>query len=344
MDFEIQTSFIEELETEWNELLGRTASHAPFLRYEYLSAWWETRGGGEWPQESQLILITARRDGRLAGAAPLFYVKDHHGKPALLLVGSIEVSDFLDLMAAPGDIAAFCRELLAFLPAAGLPHWETLDLYNILDTSPTLPALQTAAKEAGWGCEQEKLQHSPYIPLPGDWETYLAGIDKKQRHEIRRKIRRAEESEKPVTWYLVQDGNTLEEETDALMKLMAFEEDKAAFLTEPIRRHFHNVVRCAFERDCLHLAFLTIGGEKAAGYFGFNYLNRLWIYNSGMDPAFRDYSPGWVLLGYQLRWANEAGFTEFDFMRGDEEYKYRFGALDRFVVRAALTPPVAALE
>jgi len=47
-----------------------------------------------------------------------------------------------------------------------------------------------------------------------------------------------------------------------------------------------------------------------------------------------EFSPGWVLLGSLLQWANERHVAEFDFMRGDEEYKYRFGAVDRFVVRA----------
>jgi CelD/BcsL family acetyltransferase involved in cellulose biosynthesis len=56
-----------------------------------------------------------------------------------------------------------------------------------------------------------------------------------------------------------------------------------------------------------------------------------------LNRDFYEYSPGWVLLGYLLRWANEQGRSEFDFMRGNEEYKYRFGAIDRSVVRACLT-------
>jgi CelD/BcsL family acetyltransferase involved in cellulose biosynthesis len=46
-----------------------------------------------------------------------------------------------------------------------------------------------------------------------------------------------------------------------------------------------------------------------------------------------DISPGWVLLGHMLQWANEQKRIEFDFMRGNEEYKYRFGAIDRHVLR-----------
>jgi CelD/BcsL family acetyltransferase involved in cellulose biosynthesis len=60
------------------------------------------------------------------------------------------------------------------------------------------------------------------------------------------------------------------------------------------------------------------------------------VYNSGIDRRYMEYSPGWVLLGYLLKWANENGRETFDFMRGNEDYKYKFGALDRFVMRASL--------
>jgi CelD/BcsL family acetyltransferase involved in cellulose biosynthesis len=336
LDFTLYTSFPDDLETEWNSLLDESVTHVPFLRHEYLRTWWQTRGGGEWPA-AQLAVITARRAGQLVGIAP-FFIADHQGQPKLLLLGCIEVSDYLDLLVRPADLESFITELLAYLKTTPLPHWNTLDLYNLQDQSPTLPALEQAAAAQGWTYSSQKLEHSPYISLPGDWETYLAGIDKKQRHEIRRKMRRVEEMGVPLRWYIVEDAAKLDEETDAFMTLMANDAEKAAFLTPAMREHMHLTARCAFERGCLQLVFLEIGGQKAAAYINFDYLNRLWIYNSGLDPRFTEYSPGWVLLGYLLQWANENKRTEFDFMRGDEEYKYRFGAVDRFVMRATLTP------
>jgi Fe-S cluster biogenesis protein NfuA len=44
----------------------------PFLRWEYLNAWWQNRGGGEWPDSAVLKVVTARRAGQLVGIAPLF--------------------------------------------------------------------------------------------------------------------------------------------------------------------------------------------------------------------------------------------------------------------------------
>ena len=65
--------------------------------------------------------------------------------------------------------------------------------------------------------------------------------------------------------------------------------------------------------------------------------NRIWVYNSGLNRDFQSLSPGWVLLGYLLQWAITNGRSEFDFMRGDEEYKYRFGAVNQYVMRVKLT-------
>ncbi|HOR19750.1 MAG TPA: hypothetical protein PLE10_08005, partial [Brevefilum sp.] len=183
-------SELEPLKDSWNQLLGHSASDVPFLTFEYQQAWWQTRGGGEWPEDSPLAVIAATQGDRLVGIAPLFFAENLTGQPALMFVGAVEVSDFLDFIVNPQDLRPFLSGLLDFLSVDDdLPHWEFLDLYNLLETSPTLAALESEAKKRGWEHQQTHLQPAPYIPLPGDYETYLAGLDKKQRHEIRRKNR-----------------------------------------------------------------------------------------------------------------------------------------------------------
>ncbi len=338
MEYKIHTTFPEFLLDEWNNLVAGSASNVPFLRYEYLEIWWRTRGGGEWPQ-ADLTIITAHEDGRLVGVAPLFHTPDYKGRPALMLVGSIEITDYLDLIALPEDMPRFIHELLPFLNSGALPEWKALDWQNILDDSPTLPILAQEAARLGWTHEQSFLQNSPFVVLPGEWESYLARIDKKQRHEIRRKMRRIEEFGVPIHWYITSDPARLDEDIEAFMALMAQDPRKDAFLTPAMREHMRLTARCAFENDCLRLAFLEIDGKKAAVYFAFDYLNRIWLYNSGIDWMYNEFSPGWVLLGYLLKWANEQKYEVFDFLRGDENYKYRFGATDRTIVRVAIERP-----
>ncbi len=339
MEYTVHDQWDVSLRDEWNHLVSASSAHFPFSRFEFLDIWWRTRGGGEWPPQSRLALVTARRGGQLRAVAPLFWTPDRAGLPALMLLGSIEISDYLDLIAYPEDLHAFCAGLLPALQAAGLPEWRSLELYNLPEESPSLPALQAAARRHSWDFNSQPYQRCPYIPLPGDWETYLSGIDKKQRHEIRRKMRRAESLEPPARWRRSQERAALDADIDAFFALMEQDEEKRRFLTGTMRAAMREIITCAFEQGCLNLAFLEVDSQKAAAYLSFDYLNRLWVYNSGYDRRFNEYSPGWVLLGYLLEWANQNGYHEFDFMRGDEEYKYRFGAVDRRVMHLTLSPP-----
>ena len=318
---------------EWNDLLAINASHVPFLRHEYITAWWQGLGGGEW-SHGDLYVITARaEDGRLVGIAPLFETDNRDGEAALMLLGSIEISDYLDIIARLEDIPVFMDALLEYLASDVTPASNLLDWYNILESSPTLPALQAAAEKLGWRYAQQPLQHCPYIPLPGDWEKYICSIDKKQRHEIRRKMRRAEEYYLPLRWYITHDESILDQEIDGFLDLMACDPDKAKFLTPAMRTQMHLIVQAAHHAGWLQLAFIEVNGEKAAGYLNFDYMDHIWVYNSGLDFRFSELSLGWVLLGHLLGWANEHKRQYFDFMRGDEQYKYRFGAVDRRVMR-----------
>jgi CelD/BcsL family acetyltransferase involved in cellulose biosynthesis len=334
MEFTLHTNFesLAPLAGEWDAMLAESVTDAPFLRFEYLRDWWQTLGGGEWPQ-AELAVVTAHEADHLVGVAPLFEAVNRDGQPALLLLGSIEISDYLDLIVRPVDLPRFVSGLLDFLASRGTDSWSALDWVNLPEASPTLPALEAESVKRGWTFTREIYQPAPYIPLPADFDTYLAGIDKKQRHEIKRKMRRAAEHAVPVRWYLVEDESTLEAEMDAFFALMVQDPAKEKFLTEPMRRQMLATARTALRGGWLWLAFLEVGGHKAAGAFNFDYGNRLWGYNSGVNREFIELSPGWVLLSHSLQWACEHGRSEFDFMRGNEEYKYRFGAKDRLVMR-----------
>ncbi len=337
MEFTLHTQFesLAPLADEWNAMLAESVTDAPFLRFEYLRDWWQTLGGGEWPQ-AELVVVTARENERLVGIAPLFQTMNRDGLSALMLLGSIEISDYLDLIVRPADLPRFVSGLLDFLASRGTLSWRALDWVNLPEASPSLPALEAESAARGWTFTREVYQPAPYIPLPADFETYLAGIDKKQRHEIRRKLRRAAEHEIPVRWYIVEDESTLDAEMDGFFALMTQDPAKEKFLTEPMRRQMLATARTALRGGWLWLAFLEVGGQKAAGSFNFDYGDRLWGYNSGVNRDFIELSPGWVLLSHSLQWACEHGRSEFDFMRGNEEYKYRFGAKDRLVMRVKL--------
>jgi CelD/BcsL family acetyltransferase involved in cellulose biosynthesis len=324
------------LAADWNRLLAESITPVPFLRHEYLAAWWEHRGGGEWP-DSALYLMLARSDsGELLGAAPLFSSKNHAGEDALMLVGSIEISDFLDILVREADLEPFLDALLAHLTGPDAPHWDSLDWANLLETTPTLPALQTVAAKYGLTFYQERIQPAPVIALPGDFDTYLESLDSRYRRELVRKMRNVLGYFIPVEWYDVADGTTLDSEVDDFIAMMREEEDKDVFLTAEMVAQLHAIARAAFQAGYLKLSFLKVGNEKAAGYFNFDYDDRIWVYNSCIARKHGRLSPGIALMGFIIQDAVEKGCLELDLMRGDEEYKYQLGGQDRYVVRAAI--------
>ena len=343
MIYKLHNDFSEIDKQEWNDLLTGSISDNPFLRYEYQHAWWKHRGGGEW-NDAKLILVTAREDEKLIGIAPLF-LAEYDGQAALLLIGSIEISDYLDVIVRMDDHARFLSGLFDFLASdevrAGSPrpyNWSAVDWYNLPDSSTTLTALREEASKRGWTHLEEMYRPTPRIALNGSFEEYLSRVEKKQRHEIRRKMRRADESGRGVRWHISDmAASRVESEIDSFLSLMEQDPGKAGFLREPMRNQMRAVIRAAHENGWLWLAFLEADGQRIAANLNFDYNGKLWGYNAGVDRAFMDLSPGWVLLGHVLQWACENGRTEFDFMRGDEEYKYRFGAVNKYVMRVKVT-------
>jgi len=342
MDFFLHRDFSELSEATWNALVEQSIADTPFSRHEYLSEWWKTLGGGEW-KDVKLVLISATENDQLIGIAPLF-MAEYDGQQALMLVGSIEISDYLDLIVREQDLPRFLSGLLDFLTSSevrvlspGPYNWSALDWYNLPDSSPTLAALKAESERRSWTHHEEIYRPTPRIALNGSFDQYLARVEKKQRHEIRRKMRRAAESEKNVHFHVIDQSADIESEMSAFFDLMVQDPNKEQFLHPEMREQMTVTIRNAFEGGYLWLAFLEVDGAKAAASLNFDYRNKLWGYNSGVGREHMELSPGWVLLAHVIQWCCENNRQEFDFMRGDEEYKYRFGGVNKYVMRAKVT-------
>lgn len=322
-----ETQF-DQMKVEWNSLLSLSASHVPFLRHEYLTSWWRNLGGEEWKSGELAILIQNDDNEGLTGIAPFFLNGEN-----ILLLGSHEISDYLDLITPEENLENFTSEIMSYLSSEQAPHWKRMDLYNLPDRTPSLQSIKNAAVKAGFKVSQDVLQPAPSIALPSSWEEYLDSLEGRYRSEIHRKDRNAETYFLPVDWYIVTDHNQIENEMDAFLDLMADNPEKAQFLTDPMRKQLKETALAADREDWLQLAFLTVGGVKAAGYLNFDFQNVIWVYNSGINSTFENISPGWVLLSRLIEWAINQGRSTFDFMRGDETYKYQFGGVDQQVVR-----------
>ncbi|MBN1978771.1 MAG: GNAT family N-acetyltransferase [Anaerolineae bacterium] len=324
-------SGFKELEDEWNGLLHRSSADTVFLTLEFQRVWWRYLGEGE------LLIVTVRDDGELTGIAPLFATANSEGKRVLAIVGCVEVADYLDLIAAKGREEEVCAALANYLASPHVPAWDVLDLCNVHQDSPTLAVLPSLAESHGWTASIAKEDVCPVAQLPGSWDEYLQALNKKHRHELRRKLRRAE-AEADLGWYIVGPSHDLGDEVESFLDLMAASApDKEAFLTPQMRSFFRQLAHVMYDAGWLQLAFLEVAGQKAAAYLNFVYDNRVLVYNSGLDwQSFPHLSTGIILAAYCIQYAIAHGCEAVDFMQGDERYKYQLGGQDVEVRRLTI--------
>ena len=324
-------SGFDVLAAEWNGLVSRSRSDTFFLTHEWQTVWWKELGTGElW-----IIAFRCPETDTLVGIAPLYRTQSDDSRGKFNIVGCVEVSDYLDLITARGWERDVYAALAAWLHGPDAPAWEILDLCNLPEVSLTYRLLPEVFAAAGHAAQVSQEDVAPSIHLPATYDGYLADqVEKKQRHEIRRKQRRAER-EAQVGFYMVGPKHDLDTEVDDFIRLqMLSDPDKADFMTLEIKRFFRAVAHRMMASGHLRLFFLTLDGYKAATLYAFEYNRRLLLYNSGYDPdQYAQLSPGWVLLAYAIQYAIAIGNEQFDFMQGDEEYMYRFGSHGHKVMR-----------
>jgi CelD/BcsL family acetyltransferase involved in cellulose biosynthesis len=319
-------SIFTELKDEWNALLGRSYADVIFLTYEWQSIWWDTYCPGE------LNVVTCRDDaGQLIGIAPLYLVDGTYH-----LIGGEDVTDYLDLIVDEGYIPAVFEAFATYFKQ----HHYTLNICNIRADSPTLAGFSNYLTSQGATVVSKAMEVCPIINLPDSWDGYLALLDKKQRHELRRKQRRILGGEQDVKMFRVGADDDLDDFIARFMKLMALSDpQKEIFLQNDQHvEFFKRFSRIALDKGWLHLNFLTVDGEDAAAYFNFDYGNHILVYNSGLSlEKFGHLSPGIALLAQNIQEAIDNQYEVFDFLRGDESYKYYMGGQNTDIYRMTVT-------
>ncbi len=322
-----------DLRAEWNELLGRSHFDTIFLTWEWQSTWWQQLGRARGP----LFLLAARQAGRLVGIIPL-YRTGTPGAYTLQVVGCVEVSDYLDLLVESGQEEAVYAAFLDWLAGPQAPAWDCLELCNQPAASLTHSRLPSLARQHDWWVEVVHEDVCPIVDLPESWDAYLEQLDKKQRHEIRRKLRRVEREAADARVRFVDGGDALDAEVDLFVELHRRSDTlKSEFMVPQMQAFFHAIARVAAEAGWLQLSFMEVAGRPVASYFCFDYRDQVLVYNSGYDPElYPQLSSGWVLLAHVIQRAIEHGRTRLDFLQGNEDYKYRFGGKDTLVYRTLI--------
>jgi CelD/BcsL family acetyltransferase involved in cellulose biosynthesis len=349
-------------EAEWDALAARNPWVTPFSSWAFQRAWWDAYGENA-HEETLTVCPDGPGGGEPIAIIPLMHRHEveptdeltrttirHGGTVELTPVepnatavffGASYHADYATILAAPEDLPAVAEALAEHLvDTAGRRRWDVVDLRRLRCGDPTSDALAAAlgAREMaeGWTLNLEREDVCPVVTLPEgtDLDGYLATLGKKERHEIRRKVRRAESV----------GEIRLDDSSDPLVDLDAFIElhqkrwgALGLFPDTPGGAQSRVFARRMFELSGaggpVRLTFLTVGDRRIAAGIHFETAEGYLYYNAGIDPDARGLSPGVLMIYAYVVRAIEAGKRRLDLLRGDEPYKYEWGAVDEPIQR-----------
>ena len=312
------------LDTRWQKLLRNCANNHIFLTPQWQRASWQVFGAG---YEEQLL--TVHNGSELVGIMPMML---RNGK--LSFIGSSDVCDYMDFIVQQGQESFVFSQFMDYLRAL---ECNSIELESLLPQSLTLKYLAPLAQDNGYRVEINQMDVSPQLILPSSWEEYLTLLKTKDRHELRRKLRRLERT-KALTSYTIAEKEHLLQALETFFGLFKLSDtEKANFMTDQKRDFFKTMVLSLAEKDYVRLSFMAIGDRPVSSTLCFDYNGEIYLYNSAYDPTYASLSVSLLLKLFNIRDAISNGVKRFDFLRGNEAYKYDLGGQDIPVYRCMIS-------
>jgi CelD/BcsL family acetyltransferase involved in cellulose biosynthesis len=356
----------------WDDFAARNPWATPFSSWAFQRAWWD--GYGASAHDQTLVVRAAgsaaggREAGDLVAIVPLMHrheveaddaataSKIRHGEPSTLtpvpptakavFFGASYHADYATVLAAPEDLPAVADAVADHLADSrardprDVELWDAIDLRRLRCGDPTADALAAAFaardRRERWTVTLEREDVCPVVRIAEglDFEGYLASLDKKSRHEIRRKLRRAEAAGDVA---LVPSLDPIADLDEFIELHQAKWAENGLFPPTPGGDASRTFIRRWFEESgpngSVRLRFVTVGGKRVGAGITVTGNDREMFYNAGADPAARDLSPGVLFIAEAISAAIASGIRAFDFLRGNEPYKYKWGSVDEPIQR-----------
>ncbi|MER9105456.1 GNAT family N-acetyltransferase [Mesorhizobium sp. M7A.F.Ca.US.010.02.1.1] len=309
----------DALTPHWWKLWQQSPSATPFQSPAWLVPWWHAFAPGE------LATVAVWRGGDLVGLAPLYL--EHGTAGSKLLPVGISLSDYLDILAVPGIEAEVVAIVAESILSIGWVQWILSDLPQ------DSVALAMTHPEMDWPTAHAAC---PVLALAGD-ETLAGCVPARRRRQLRRARQAASRCGRIAMSSASGSPQTF---LDQLIRLhnMRWAEQGGGVLANAAVEQFHRLSLPVLDAHGLVRCWLfAIDGGTVGAYYGFHHCGRAYAYLGGFDPAYAEESPGAILIGHAIAEAIREDAREFDFLRGQEAYKYGWGAVDRWTMRRVWT-------
>ncbi len=317
---------------EWLELWRASHRATVFQSPQWLFAWWK-----HFAENRELWVLTARRNGNLVGIAPLCIdsvAGDGFIEGRFIGCG---ISDYLDFVLADTQCSEIAGAMLDAMFAS--THVDVLTLESLPADSPVLSAQSRfdSVVVPQDVCPVLTIHFPARTAGLRNTETMrkLAYYRRRLERTAKFKIEAAERQSFPTFF-------------DALLRLHRERwslRAESGVLNDSAITQFHREVASQFLEDgSLRLYLLTLDGHAAAAFYGFYHARKTMYYLGGFSPEFKHLNVGTVIVGDAIERAAQEGASEFDFLRGDESYKYAWGATDRLTYRRTIYRNLRAKE
>jgi len=321
----IEASGIAGLRPEWEELWQRDPAATPFQSPAWLEAWWDYFG------TSEPLVLTARCGAELVGLLPLYLLREP-GCRKLLPIG-VGLSDHIDALIDPIADDGVVDLLIAAV--AQTQGWDECWL-------PDLAAEGKLAGAAGFPGVTSRTMPAPPCPvlgLPADPSRLGEVVPRKTLRDLHQVQKRAMAAGGIVIEAIADGG--LDAALDDLFRLHEQRwrgRGESGVCGDPLVQAFHRKAAHRLQAvGMLRLYRLLIGDRVAAVYYGFVAKSTAYAYLGGFDLSQPRLSPGTQIIAYAIEQAIAEGVARFDFLRGDEAYKYAWGAVDRHKISLRLS-------
>lgn len=324
-----------ELRAAWDQLVAADPDANIFHSPRYLEVWHRELGQAVTPRVRTVVL-----DGELVGLVP--EARELEGSPTgprelLQFLGGSDVTDYLGPISRREHRELVARAYLHAL--ASDRGWDEFIASGLSVDSGWVDAFRAEMDGAGLTILEDTIEEvCPRVDLAGGYDAYLGRLGGKQRHELRRKGRKLARDAGDVELQLVAAGELEKGLASFFDMATEGEDDKSRFFVNDDMRRFFTALADEFAAEgTFRLHVLNVAGAPGAATVSFVQDGEWLLYNSSFDETLRHLAPGMVLVGELIRVAAEdEACAVFDLLRGDEPYKYRFGAEDREIRRLAI--------
>jgi CelD/BcsL family acetyltransferase involved in cellulose biosynthesis len=188
--------------------------------------------------------------------------------------------------------------------------------------------------------EIRPLSICPVVFLPCSMRAYLKRLNPTHRRKTQKGLRRLEELG-PVTLERAEENTLPAFMTDffrlhhALWKSRG---EEGLLMGEEMQSFHREAASSLLHAGWLRFYRMIADGRPVAYVYGFEHRRRFYSYLGAFDPELERYSPGGGILMLVIEQCIREQVREFDFLRGEEEYKYLWDAKDTFTYQFYMRP------